>query len=53
MLKKTEDLYMSIDKVDAHIHQNSRRTALLEEAEQEGFRLVTINTEVPDFPRYG
>ncbi len=50
MLKKTEDLYLSIDKIDAHIHQNSRRTALLEEAEKEGFRLVTINTEVPDFP---
>lgn len=50
MLKKTKDLYRDIDKIDAHIHLNSRRTALLEEAEQEGFRLVTINTEVPDFP---
>lgn len=50
MLKKTKDLYRDIDKIDAHVHQNSRRTALLEEAEQEGFRLVTINTEVPDFP---
>lgn len=50
MLKKTEDLYMGIEKIDAHIHQNSRRTDLLEEAEQQRFRLVTINTEVPDFP---
>ncbi|MCC5943087.1 MAG: amidohydrolase family protein [Balneolaceae bacterium] len=50
MLKQTEELYRGIDKIDAHIHQNSRRTALLEEAEKEGFQLVTINTEVPDFP---
>ncbi len=50
MLKRTEELYRGIDKIDAHIHQNSRRTTLLQEAEQEGFRLVTINTEVPDFP---
>jgi len=50
MRKKTAELYMGIDKIDAHIHQNSRRTALLKEAEKEAFRLVTINTEVPDFP---
>lgn len=50
MLKRTKELYGDIDKIDAHIHQNSLRTALIDEAELEGFRLVTINTEVPDFP---
>ncbi len=42
-------IYYNIEKMDAHIHQNVNRTAILDEAVSEGFRLVTINTDVPEF----
>lgn len=45
-----EEVYREIDKIDAHIHLNSSRQELLLEAESEGFSLITINTEVPEFP---
>ncbi|WP_440999925.1 amidohydrolase family protein [Fodinibius sp. SL11] len=37
-------------KIDAHIHFNSDRDNLLELADKYNFDLLTINTEVPDFP---
>jgi predicted TIM-barrel fold metal-dependent hydrolase len=43
-------LYFELDKIDAHMHLNTARSALLDEAGKEGFRLITINTEVPFFP---
>ena len=39
-----------LPKIDAHIHFNANRDNLLELAEEYGFSLLTINTEVPDFP---
>jgi predicted TIM-barrel fold metal-dependent hydrolase len=51
--KSTEPVnsfYYELDKVDAHLHLNSTRSALTDEAMKEGFRLVTVNTEVPFFP---
>ncbi len=45
-----EDLYNEIPKIDAHIHQNANRSALLDVAEDDGFRLLSINTEIPEFP---
>ena len=45
-----DSVYHDLQKIDAHIHQNSIRTALQTEANKEGFRLVTINTDVPEFP---
>ncbi|CAN5338106.1 hypothetical protein BH23BAC3_BH23BAC3_03000 [soil metagenome] len=50
MTSLSEDLYNEIPKFDAHIHQNVKRTAILEAAEEDGFKLVSINTEIPDFP---
>ncbi|MDR8392132.1 amidohydrolase [Aliifodinibius sp. S!AR15-10] len=44
------DLYDSLPKIDAHMHYNCARPALLEQARSEGFRLLSINTEVPFFP---
>lgn len=44
-----ESLYKQIDKIDAHIHQNVNRPAILDEAVKEGFQLVTINTDIPEF----
>jgi predicted TIM-barrel fold metal-dependent hydrolase len=40
----------SFPKIDAHIHFNAERTNVLQLAEQFGFSLLTINTEVPEFP---
>lgn len=39
-----------IQKVDAHLHFNTNRQTLVEQAKQDSFRLLTINTEVPFFP---
>lgn len=37
-------------KIDAHIHFNTDQETLLEVAESHNFDLLTINTEVPEFP---
>lgn len=42
--------YRKLKKIDAHMHYNSARPALLNRAESEGFSLLSINTEVPFFP---
>lgn len=44
-----EHVYYDLHKIDAHIHQNVNRTAIIHEAQKEGFRLLTINTDVKDF----
>ncbi|MDX1637152.1 MAG: amidohydrolase family protein [Balneolaceae bacterium] len=46
-------IYDDVEKIDAHMHYNCRRPALLEAARAERFRLVSINTEVPFFPSPG
>jgi predicted TIM-barrel fold metal-dependent hydrolase len=48
--ESVNSLYYELNKVDAHLHLNTSRTALLDEAREEGFRGITINTEVPFFP---
>lgn len=42
--------FHDLPKIDAHIHFNSDRQNLLKLAETYNFDLLTINTEVPDFP---
>lgn len=42
--------FRSFPKIDAHIHFNADRLNLLRLADEFGFSLLTINTEVPDFP---
>lgn len=44
-----ENLYQQINNIDALIHQNVSRIATLDEAVNEGFQLVTINTDIPEF----
>lgn len=39
-----------LPKIDAHIHFNTDRIDLLELAKEYNFSLLTINTEVPEFP---
>lgn len=52
-MTKTETLYKEIDKVDAHVHQNTGRPAMADEARIEGFRLLTINTDYSGFGSTG
>ncbi len=40
----------SFPKIDAHVHYNADRPNLLKMSRQFNFSLVSINTEVPDFP---
>jgi hypothetical protein len=37
-------------KIDVHVHINSADPALIEQARADGFRLLTINVDYPDFP---
>jgi predicted TIM-barrel fold metal-dependent hydrolase len=42
--------FTRLPKIDVHVHLNSADPALLEQAEADGFRLITINVDYPDFP---
>src|SRR5699024_9642031 len=42
--------FKDFPKIDAHIHFNADRDNLLRMAEDYGFSLLSINTEVPEFP---
>lgn len=44
------DDFHLIPKIDAHIHYNSERPALLQQAKDDNFSLITINTNIPIFP---
>lgn len=39
-----------IPKFDAHVHANLDDTAFVEQARDDGFELMTINVDCPDFP---
>lgn len=43
-------IYRDIPKIDGHLHLNTDRPAMMKEAADEGFSVLTINTEVPFFP---
>jgi hypothetical protein len=42
--------FATVEKIDVHVHINSPDSALLDEAEADHFRLLTINVDYPDFP---
>ncbi|MCC5904662.1 MAG: amidohydrolase family protein [Balneolaceae bacterium] len=44
-----DHIYYDIQKIDAHIHQNVNRSAILDEAAKERWRLVSINTNYAGF----
>ena len=37
-------------KIDAHVHANTMQSAFLRQARADGFELVSINVDYPDFP---
>ncbi|TFI56961.1 amidohydrolase [Sphingomonas parva] len=42
--------FASVPKFDAHVHANSADPALIDQAKADGFALLTINVDYPDFP---
>jgi hypothetical protein len=42
--------FAALPKIDVHVHINSADPALLDQAQADGFRLITINVDYPDFP---
>ena len=39
----TLDDFKSVEKIDAHVHVNTEQTSLIQQAEEDNFRLLTIN----------
>jgi alpha-galactosidase len=46
----TVEDFATVDKIDVHVHLNSKDPALVDEAAKSRFRLITINVDYPDFP---
>ncbi len=44
------DDFARVPKIDVHVHLNSANPALIEQAVADGFRLITVNVDYPDFP---
>ncbi len=44
------DDFANVPKIDAHVHLNNRDAGLIERAEANGFDLVSVNVDYPDFP---
>lgn len=42
--------FSHVRKYDAHVHANSKSAAFLEQARADGFELMSINVDYPDFP---
>ncbi|MBX9851356.1 MAG: amidohydrolase [Cytophagaceae bacterium] len=47
---KNHHRYPELEKVDAHMHYNTNRSALLDAAQEDNFRFVSINTDIYFFP---
>lgn len=41
--------FVSISKIDAHVHVNTNDPSFVKQAEQDNFILLSINTEVPEY----
>ena len=46
----TEADYITVEKIDAHVHVNTENSAFVKCSAKDNFLLLTINTEVPFFP---
>jgi len=47
------DDFARVPKFDAHVHANTTDRAFLEQARADGFELMSINVDYPDFPSIG
>src|SRR3954454_1877167 len=47
----TIDDFASVEKYDVHVHLNTNETSLIEQSEEDNFKLITINVDVAfEFP---
>ncbi|MFZ0390470.1 MAG: amidohydrolase family protein, partial [Calditrichia bacterium] len=44
------DDFEKVAKIDAHVHINGPSPAMIEQAQQDNFKLLTVNVDYPDFP---
>ncbi|HEY6925886.1 MAG TPA: amidohydrolase family protein [Steroidobacteraceae bacterium] len=44
------DDFQRLDKIDAHVHINGTGEQFMAQAAHDGFRVLTINVDYPDFP---
>jgi hypothetical protein len=50
----TVDDFASFEKYDVHVHLNTNETSLIEQSEEDNFKLITINVDVAsEFPTIG
>ncbi len=42
--------FTRVDKIDAHVHLHGAAKPFMEQAVRDGFRVLTINVDYPDFP---
>src|ERR1700678_1787108 len=46
----TSDDFAKLDKIDVHVHINTPGSSLVDQAQADHFRLLTINVDYPDYP---
>lgn len=46
----TVDDYNKVEKIDTHMHLNAEHLALSELAQEDNFKLLTVNVDVSDYP---
>lgn len=44
------DDYYNVEKIDTHMHLNAEHLALAVQAQEDNFKLLTVNVDVPDYP---
>lgn len=44
------DDYYKVKKIDTHMHLNAEHLALAVQAQEDNFKLLTVNVDVPDYP---
>src|ERR1700691_5323741 len=47
----TAEDFEKVDKIDVPVHINTPGSALIDQAQADHFRLLTINVDYPDFPQ--
>ncbi|WP_431288734.1 hypothetical protein [Roseateles chitinivorans] len=44
--------FAKVQKIDSHVHLHNADPAFIDAARQLGFKVLTINVDYPDFPRW-
>lgn len=46
----SESDFLQVEKIDAHVHMNTRHSHFIKSALKNNIKLISINTEVPEYP---